>query len=182
MAAQALYAELARQLNAIGILRRGLLRALPTDCPSGPAATLSLLHRHGEMRVGRLGELLAIDMSVTSRHVAHTVDRGWVERVRDPADRRSRILRITPAGTAKLTELHDRTAEMFSHRLDGWSNGEVEELIAMLSRLRDSFGADCRVPPPARAATAAPAVRPEPAVPPAPADPSAPPGLPHAPA
>ncbi|MEU5975564.1 MarR family winged helix-turn-helix transcriptional regulator [Streptomyces sp. NPDC047315] len=146
MAAQALYAELARQLNAIGILRRGLLRALPVDCPSGPAATLSLLHRHGEMRMGRLCELLAIDMSVTSRHVAHAAERGWVERVPDPADRRSRILRLTPAGAVKLTELHDRTAEMFSHRLDGWSDGEVEQLIAMLTRLRDSFGADCRVP------------------------------------
>ncbi|MEU5158603.1 MarR family transcriptional regulator [Streptomyces sp. NPDC020875] len=162
MAAQTRYAELARQLNSIGALRRGLLRALPADCPSGPAATLSLLHRHGEMRMSRLCELLAIDMSVTSRHVAHTVDRGWVERATDPGgDRRSRLLRLTPEGRAKLGELHRRSAELLAGRLADWSDPEIGELIAMLERLRESFTGDCRPAdapaPPAPASTPAPA-------------------------
>ncbi|MEW1548215.1 MarR family winged helix-turn-helix transcriptional regulator [Streptomyces tsukubensis] len=146
MAAQTLYAELARQLNSIGALRRGLLRALPADCPSGPAATLSLLHRHGEMRMSRLCELLAVDMSVTSRHVAHAVDGGWVERAPDPGDRRSRLLRLTPAGTAKLGELHERSAVLLSRQLAEWSDGEIGDLIGMLDRLRCSFTAEPREP------------------------------------
>ncbi|MFE0421278.1 MarR family winged helix-turn-helix transcriptional regulator [Streptomyces sp. NPDC058953] len=146
MAAQSRYADLARQLNSIGALRRGLLRALPADCPSGPAATLALLHRHGEMRLSGLCELLAVDMSVTSRHVAHTVDRGWVERAPDPGDRRSRLLRLTPAGTAKLGELHDRSADLLARRLADWSDPEIGELIRMLERLRESFTGDCRPP------------------------------------
>ncbi|MFF3554560.1 MarR family winged helix-turn-helix transcriptional regulator [Streptomyces tsukubensis] len=146
MAAQTLYAELARQLNSIGALRRGLLRALPADCPSGPAATLSLLHRHGEMRMSRLCELLAVDMSVTSRHVAHAVDGGWVERAPDPGDRRSRLLRLTPAGTAKLGELHERSAMLLSRQLAEWSDGEIGDLIGMLERLRCSFTAEPREP------------------------------------
>ncbi|MFJ8232712.1 MarR family winged helix-turn-helix transcriptional regulator [Streptomyces sp. NPDC094448] len=144
MAAETLYAELARQLNSIGALRRGLLRALPADCPSGPAATLSLLHRHGEMRMSRLSELLAVDMSVTSRHVAHTVDRGWVERAPDPGDRRSRLLRLTPSGTAKLRELHQRSAVLLSRQLAEWSDGEIGDLIGMLERLRHSFTGEPR--------------------------------------
>ncbi|AZK95098.1 MULTISPECIES: MarR family winged helix-turn-helix transcriptional regulator [Streptomyces] len=144
MAAQTLYAELARQLNSIGALRRGLLRALPADCPSGPAATLSLLHRHGEMRMSRLCELLAVDMSVTSRHVAHAVDGGWVERAPDPGDRRSRLLRLTPEGTAKLRELHERSAVLLSRQLAEWSDGEIGDLIGMLERLRCSFTAEPR--------------------------------------
>ncbi|MFF0451137.1 MarR family winged helix-turn-helix transcriptional regulator [Streptomyces sp. NPDC004609] len=146
MAAQTQYAELARQLNSIGALRRSMLRLLPPECPSGSAAVLSLLHRHGEMRMSRLAELLAIDMSVTSRHVAHSVKGGWIERAPDPHDGRSRILRLTPSGVDMLEALHERSTEMFAHNLKDWSDDEVGQLIGMLARLRDSFG-DCRTRP-----------------------------------
>ncbi|MFJ1748776.1 MarR family winged helix-turn-helix transcriptional regulator [Streptomyces sp. NPDC088116] len=143
MAAQSQYAELARQLSAIGVIKRGLARVLPADCPAGSAAVLTLLDRHGEMRMSRLAELLAVDMSVTSRHVAHVVDRGWVERCPDPADKRSRILRLTPAGRELLDELARRTTDMFAHKLADWTDDEVGQLSTMLDRLRSSFG-DCR--------------------------------------
>jgi DNA-binding MarR family transcriptional regulator len=143
MAAQSQYAELARRLSAIGAVKRGIARILPFDCPSGTAAVLSLLDRHGGMRMSRLAELLAVDMSVTSRHVAHTAERGWIERTPDPSDKRSRILRLTPAGLDLLDELAQRTTDMFARNLNDWSDDEVGQLIVMLARLRDSFG-DCR--------------------------------------
>ncbi|MGI5397923.1 MarR family winged helix-turn-helix transcriptional regulator [Streptomyces sp. CA-135486] len=146
MAAQSQYAELARQLSALGAVKRGLARMLPGECPSGSAAVLTLLDRHGEMRISRLAELLAVDMSVTSRHVAHVAERGWIERLPDPGDRRSRILRLTPAGLDMIDELAQRTADAFARNLDDWSDDDVGQLIAMLARLRDSFG-DCRARP-----------------------------------
>ncbi|MEV1047731.1 MarR family transcriptional regulator [Streptomyces sp. NPDC049916] len=142
MAARSGYEELARQLSAIGAVKRGLARTLPADCPPGSAAVLTLLDRHGEMRISRLAELLAVDISVTSRHVAHVAERGWIERSPDPADKRSRILRLTPAGRAQLDELSRRTTEMFARNLADWSDDDVGLLIALLSRLRDSFA--CR--------------------------------------
>ncbi|MEU5718301.1 MarR family winged helix-turn-helix transcriptional regulator [Streptomyces sp. NPDC020403] len=142
MAARSQYEELARQLSAVGAVKRGLARILPSECPSGSAAVLTLLAKYGEMRITRLAELLAVDMSVTSRHVAHVVDNGWIERFPDPADKRSRILRLTPAGTALLDELTRRTTEMFAHNLIDWSDEEVGQLNTLLSRLRDSFS--CR--------------------------------------
>ncbi|MER5766935.1 MarR family winged helix-turn-helix transcriptional regulator [Streptomyces sp. NPDC001985] len=146
MAAQSQYAELARQISAISGIRRTLARRLPVECPSGAAAVLALLARHGEMRMSRLADLLAIDMSVTSRHVAHVVERGWVERALDPEDRRSRLLRLTPAGRDMIAELHRRTSEVFARNLHDWSDDDVGRLITMLDRLRDSFG-DCRTLP-----------------------------------
>lgn len=143
MAAQSQYAELARQLSAIGAIKRGIARILPVECPSGSAAVLTLLDRHGGMRMSRLAELLAVDMSVTSRHVAHAAERGWIERTPDPGDKRSRILRLTPAGLDMLNELAQRTTDMFARHLNDWSDDEVGQLIVMLARLRDSFG-DCR--------------------------------------
>ncbi|WP_327296569.1 MULTISPECIES: MarR family winged helix-turn-helix transcriptional regulator [unclassified Streptomyces] len=143
MAAQSQYEELARQLSAIGAVQRGLSRILPPECPTGSAAALSLLGRHGEMRMSRLAELLAVDMSVTSRHVAHVAERGWIERSPDPADKRSRILRLTPAGNDMLGVLADRYIDSLARTLSDWSDDEVGQLNALLDRLRASFG-DCR--------------------------------------
>ncbi|MFG3495935.1 MarR family winged helix-turn-helix transcriptional regulator [Streptomyces sp. NPDC047928] len=143
MAARSQYEELARQLSAIGAVKRGIARLLPAECPPGSAAVLSLLDRYGEMRMSRLSELMGIDASVTSRHVAHVVERGWVERLPDPGDGRSRILRPTPAGEALVDDLGRRAADAFAHHLADWSDTDVGQLIALLTRLRASFG-DCR--------------------------------------
>ncbi|KND31474.1 hypothetical protein IQ63_26040 [Streptomyces acidiscabies] len=142
MARQAQFAELARQLSAFGAVKRELERILPPDCPAGSTAVLGLLGRYGEMRMTHLAELLSVDMSVSSRHVAHLVDRGWIERAADPADKRSRILRLTPAGRAKLAELSRRSEELLAERLDGWSARDVDQLTRLLTRMRAEF--DCR--------------------------------------
>ncbi|MFJ4712793.1 MarR family winged helix-turn-helix transcriptional regulator [Streptomyces sp. NPDC088785] len=143
MAAQRHYDELARQLSAFGAVKRDMARILPHDCPAGSAAVLALLKRYGDMRMSRMAELMAVDMSVASRHVAHTADRGWIERRPDPADRRSRILTLTAEGHAQMDELDARTTELLAERLSDWSDDEVNQLIALMTRLRDSFG-DCR--------------------------------------
>ncbi|MER5613885.1 MarR family transcriptional regulator [Streptomyces sp. NPDC002215] len=143
MLVQRHYEELARQLSAIGAVKRDLARTLPQDCPDGSAAVLTLLGRYGEMRMSRLAELLAVDMSVTSRHVAHVADRGWVDRSSDPTDKRSRIVRITPEGERQLKELSESSAQLLAHRLRGWSDNDVAQLTVLISRLRSSFG-DCR--------------------------------------
>ncbi|MFF8917157.1 MarR family winged helix-turn-helix transcriptional regulator [Streptomyces sp. NPDC015032] len=144
MAVRSQYEELARQLSAVGAVKRGLARMLPAECPAGSAAVLALLREHGEMRISRLAELMAIDMSVTSRHVAHVAERGWIERSPDPADKRSRILRLTPAGHDLLSGLNQRVTELFVHNLADWSDDEVGQLNTLLARLRDSFA--CRGP------------------------------------
>jgi len=144
MAEQAQYEELMRQFSAFGAVKRELGRLMPSECPSGSAAVLTLLGRHGDMRISKLAEFLAVDMSVTSRHVAHVADRGWIERSPDPADKRSRILRLTPAGRAQLDELSRRLCLMLAERLSDWSDEEVAQLTVLMARLRASFD-DIRV-------------------------------------
>ncbi|MEU2424059.1 MarR family transcriptional regulator [Streptomyces sp. NPDC007851] len=139
MAEKAEYEELMRQLGAVASVRRELGRVLPDGCSNGAATALALLGRDGDMRIGRLAELLAVDMSVTSRLVAHLAARGWLDRSPDPADRRSRILRLTAEGRARLAELSDRTAEELARRLSDWSDDDVRRLTGLLSRLRAGF-------------------------------------------
>ena len=151
MAEQAQYEELVRQFSAFGAVKREMGRTLPSDCPAGSAAVLTLLTGHGEMRMSRLAELLAVDMSVTSRHVAHVAERGWIERSPDPADKRSRILLLTPAGEDRVREMSRRTPQLLAERLSDWTDEEVGQLTSLMARLRESF--DCR--PGTRAAPAA---------------------------
>ncbi|MEU9250845.1 MarR family winged helix-turn-helix transcriptional regulator [Streptomyces sp. NPDC048270] len=133
------YEELARQLTGIGAVKRDLARILPPDCPPGAAAVLTVLHRHGEMRLSRLAELMAVDISVTSRHVTHVAERGWIEREADPGDGRCRILRLTPAGRTLLAELGSRYTAALERALAAWSPQDVDTLNTLLARLRSSF-------------------------------------------
>ena len=146
MAESAQYEELVRQFSAFGAVKREMSRLMPSDCPSGSAAVLTVLGRHGHMRMSRLAELLSVDVSVTSRHVTHLAERGWIERSPDPADKRSRILRLTPAGQTRLEELFRRTSELLAERLSDWSDEEVGDLTRLMARLRDSFGDPRTVP------------------------------------
>ncbi|OEJ32902.1 MarR family winged helix-turn-helix transcriptional regulator [Streptomyces subrutilus] len=133
------YEELARQLTGIGAVKRDLARVLPPDCPPGAAAVLTVLHRHGEMRLSRLAEHMAVDISVTSRHVTHVAEHGWIEREADPGDGRCRILRLTPAGRTLLTELGSRYTAALERALAAWSPQDVDALNTLLARLRSSF-------------------------------------------
>ncbi|MER5495063.1 MarR family winged helix-turn-helix transcriptional regulator [Streptomyces sp. LE64] len=139
MAARSAYAELVRQLNAVGAVNRGLARLLPADCPAGAAAVLHVLAREGELRSGRLAELLAVDPSVSSRHVTHVTDRGWVARSPDPLDGRSRLLRLTSSGEAQLADLRARCTRDLARRLGDWSEDEITQLTTLLARLRAEF-------------------------------------------
>lgn len=161
MAEQAQYEELVRQLSAFSAVKRELRRSMPADFHSGSAAVLTALGRYGSMRMSRLTELLAVDLSVTSRQVAQAVELGWIERSPDPADKRSRILRLTPTGQVQLDALFRRATRLLTERLDDWSDDEIGLLAQLMSRLRDSFS-DCRptpraTPPPSPAPPAAPA-------------------------
>ncbi|AXE27069.1 MarR family transcriptional regulator [Streptomyces globosus] len=141
------YEELARQLGSIGAVKRDLGRLLPPDCPPGSAAVLTILDRHGEMRLSRLTDLMGIDISVTSRHVAHVADRGWITRDADPGDGRCRILRLTPAGAALLAEIGARYTGALAGALADWSAHDVDALCSLLARLRTSVRTGLRQSP-----------------------------------
>ncbi|MDX3578365.1 MarR family transcriptional regulator [Streptomyces sp. FL07-04A] len=183
MAEQAQFEELAHQLSAVGAVKRDLGRILPQDCSAGSAAVLTLLARHGDMRMSNLSELLAVDMSVTSRHAAHLAERGWILRSPDPADKRSRILHLTPEGHAILSDLYRRSTDLLAERLGDWTDAEVGQLVGLLTRLRASFG-DCRTVahrPPSLPGSSLPGPSPADPPPPDPPPPTAhrPPGPPN---
>lgn len=91
------------------------------------------------MRLSRLAELMAVDVSVTSRHVTYVADHGWIARETDPGDARCRILRLTPAGVALLADLSARYTGALERALADWPTEDIDVLNTLLARLRSSF-------------------------------------------
>jgi DNA-binding MarR family transcriptional regulator len=82
---------------------------------------IGMLDRHGDMPMSRLAELLDVSLSNASGIVDRLEERGLVERVRVPDDRRLVLVRLTDGGRAALAQadvLHDELLQAILGRLD----------------------------------------------------------------
>jgi DNA-binding MarR family transcriptional regulator len=92
---------------------------------------LAELTEAGPLSQQQLGERLGLEKSTTSRLAAGLERRGWLERVRDPANRRYYRLALTPAGEAAAERIgghfsvqhHHLFAELTREELDGLLRG-----------------------------------------------------------
>ena len=92
---------------------------------------LAELTEAGPLSQQQLGERLGLEKSTTSRLAAGLERRGWLERVRDPANRRYYRLALTAAGEAAAERIgghfsvqhHHLFAELTREELDGLLRG-----------------------------------------------------------
>ncbi|GAB2738927.1 MarR family winged helix-turn-helix transcriptional regulator [Amycolatopsis magusensis] len=108
---------------------------LHEQLPPGAVALLSLLHREGEQRLGRIAERLDVDPSVISRQVAPLERTGLVRRRPDPDDGRAGLLAVTADGARYLCAHQERWAELVATALADWAEDDAEALIGGLRRL-----------------------------------------------
>jgi len=88
-----------------------MARALRNDNLSlAQVAALHLLEQRGEMRVSDIAEVLQMQLSGASKVVADLVDRELVVRREDAADRRAKVLNISPAGNALIERMSKQRA------------------------------------------------------------------------
>jgi DNA-binding MarR family transcriptional regulator len=104
---------------------------------------LATLRRHGAPYELTAGALLNAAM-VTSGAITNRIDRleakGLVERVRDAADRRSVLIRLTPLGLETVEELVAEHAANEDRLLAALDAGERERLAGALRTLLESLG------------------------------------------
>jgi MarR family transcriptional regulator for hemolysin len=62
---------------------------------------------------------------------------GMVERLHDPADRRTKQLRVTEDGERALEQIFDIADGLRSHILEGFSDSEIEVVNRLLLRLME---------------------------------------------
>lgn len=91
------------------------------------------------VRGGDLAERFGLDKSTVSRQIAQMEALGLLQRVPDPQDGRARLLRITDEGRSRVRRLRERRARWLSSVLRDWPEGDVAQLISLLSRLNASL-------------------------------------------
>lgn len=92
--------------------------------------------------VGTLAERLIASAGNITHLITRMEREGLVARATDPQDRRSQIVRITPAGLAMYQEMavtHDRWV---AKRLAGLTRAEKTTLKALLRKMRQGAEAD----------------------------------------
>jgi DNA-binding MarR family transcriptional regulator len=99
---------------------------------------LSMLERHGEMPISRVADALDVSLSNASGLIDRLEERGLVERIRVPDDRRVVLVKITALGRQTLGEV-----EIFKDELLGRILGalDVDQLKRLGRALRDIEGA-----------------------------------------
>ena len=93
---------------------------------------LDIVERHGRMTAGAL----ATESGLTTGAVTALVDRleaaGYLQRVRDTADRRKVFIELTPLMTALTKKLFYNMEEMFQGMMERLTPGEVEAITYFL--------------------------------------------------
>jgi DNA-binding MarR family transcriptional regulator len=104
--------------------------------------TLSVLKRHEGSNQGMLAELLEVEPITLGRMIDRLEEAGWVERRRDPGDRRVWRIHLTDAAQPILLQLKGIADSLFVDAADGISVADQAKLHALLEQLRANLNPD----------------------------------------
>jgi DNA-binding MarR family transcriptional regulator len=97
---------------------------------------MHLLERHGEIAMSRLAEMLDVSDSAATGLIDRIEERGFVERIRVPEDRRIVLVRITPVGLQTLEDVERSRTELLGHALDQLDPSQIEGIATAMAALR----------------------------------------------
>lgn len=115
------------QRAARALARRFDLALKPAGITSGQFSLLMSLNRPVPAKLGGVAVLLAMDRTTLTANLKPLERRGLVKTMPDPADRRARLLRLTPAGR----EVLGRAVPIWRHH-----HRQVEAQVPDADRLR----------------------------------------------
>jgi DNA-binding MarR family transcriptional regulator len=107
-------------------------------------SSVQVLARLGECGPVRLSDLagkLSLTVSTASRHVAQLEREALIQRVDDPADRRSAVLHLTETGRDLLARIKTVRRQRLERMLAAWTPDERHQLAVLLTRLMDDIWA-----------------------------------------
>ena len=105
------------------------------DLTSMQFAALVKLHELKAVSQTELGRLTGMDRATISGVVARLKTRNLVLYKPDPLDKRSRIIALTPAGEALLTEAMQRIGRVTEQTLEPIGSAERDSLRAILQKM-----------------------------------------------
>jgi DNA-binding MarR family transcriptional regulator len=121
--------ELASRLRiALARTARRLRQEAGTGLSPSLTAALATVARHGPLTPSELADAERVRRPTVTRMLGHLEDDGLISRTPDPADGRSTLVAITPAGAELLAAARTRKDAFLSERLDGLSPADRETL------------------------------------------------------
>ncbi len=97
---------------------------------------MHLLDRHGELPMSHLAEMLDVSLSAATGLIDRIEERGFVERIRVPSDRRVVLVRVTPAGRQMLEEVELLRSGIIARVLDKLDASQLTRVAAAMADLR----------------------------------------------
>jgi DNA-binding MarR family transcriptional regulator len=105
------------------------------DCSPRHVGCLRVVAEEGPLSQQELGELIGVDRTTTVAVVDWLESQGFVERGRNPADRRAYALQVTPAGRRWLARADRALRDAEQEFLAPLSGAEGKQLKTLLRRL-----------------------------------------------
>jgi len=102
---------------------------------------MHLLEHHGELAMSRLAETLDVSLSAATGLVDRVEERGFVERIRVPEDRRIVLVRITDAGRQMLEDVELLRVGIIGQVLDELDETQLAGLASAMADLRIAVAA-----------------------------------------
>ena len=116
-----------------------LLRPLGVSAAGG--LVLGILRDHGTMSPSELGERLIVTRATVTGLLDSLERRGFVTRSANPADRRSLLVEVTPAGLAVVRELRTIVHRNERDWMNVLSDAELRTYVDLLHRIQDRLTA-----------------------------------------
>jgi DNA-binding MarR family transcriptional regulator len=108
---------------------------------SAGASALSLLQvvaSRDAIRPSEIADLQHVHPSLVTRQVRDLEDKGYAQVTADPADGRSCLVTLTPAGAEEMARLRQVGVDRFATFVADWEPEEVRTLTALLEKLQSS--------------------------------------------
>lgn len=117
------------------VARRAARLNLP-ELPSSESELLALVAESKGIGVSEAARTLQVSPNTVSTLVRSLIDRGLLERLSDPSDRRAALLHLTPSGTARIGYIRRRRAEVLTKAIKALGKDDHKALETAIPAMR----------------------------------------------
>jgi MarR family transcriptional regulator, lower aerobic nicotinate degradation pathway regulator len=101
---------------------------------------LATLWRHGTLKQAEIARVTMQDAPAVSRMLVRMERNGWLERLADPQDARSSLVRLTAEGRQLRHVLPAKLIRHFRTFLRNFPDADQKQLVSLLRQLREATG------------------------------------------
>ena len=135
--------DMGRYVSALSnMVYKGIMEeTAPFDLTPLEVQLMMICEERGECPAYQIAQLLPVDASRVSRLVTGLADMGVLRRRRLRNDRRIVMLRLTPQGQKKLTEINAKLQSFYDKLTKGLNKRELRSFASIAQRLMANYEA-----------------------------------------